>query len=337
MIAFGALVTVSLPIFIAAAGGVAVMLGSSRAGRQKKSEVGQIESGRAEAKRERGVLRRLLGELRPYTLSVIGVFFVLLSATPLTLLTPVPLKIIVDSVLGTQPLPSYLKAVFPWLSGLSASLLVVFAISMLLVLTLLTNFQLLLVVWSTTKLGNRMTLNMRARLFRAMQRLSIAYHDRRGTAYSSHRVQYDAPSVDRFTTGDLLPISGAVVTLAGMVVVTAYLDWELAVIAALVTPVLLSITMVYRRRMRLEWRNVKASESAAMSVVQESLTSLRVVKAFGQEEHENERFFDRFSKSASANLRANLEGGVYNLLMGVVTAGGVAGVLLVRIQHVHAG
>src|SRR5438445_614727 len=214
MIAFGALVTVSLPIFTAAAGGVAVMLGSSRAGRQKKSEVGQIESGRAEAKRERGVLRRLLGELRPYTLSVVGVFFVLLSATPLTLLTPVPLKIIVDSVLGTQPLPSYLKAVFPWLSGLSASLLVVFAISMLLVLTLLTNFQLLLVVWSTTKLGNRMTLNMRARLFRAMQRLSIAYHDRRGTAYSSHRVQYDAPSVDRFTTGDLLPISAAVVTLA---------------------------------------------------------------------------------------------------------------------------
>src|SRR5207247_3563498 len=83
------------------------------------------------------------------------------------------------------------------------------------------------------------------------------------------------------------------------------------------------------------WRkNVQTSESAAMSGAQESLSASRVVKAFGQEERENEQFLPRYSESARAALKVFVEGGVYNLLMGLVTAVGLAAVLYVGIGHV---
>src|SRR5216117_2647143 len=63
----------------------------------------------------------------------------------------------------------------------------------------------------------------------------------------------------------------------------------------------------------------------------------RVVKAFGQEEQENEQFFSRYSESARSALKVIVEGGVYNLLMGLVTAVGLAAVLYVGIGHVQSG
>ena len=136
---------------------------------------------------------RLLSELRPYVLSIVSVFAVSLTAIPLTLITPLPVKIIVDNVLGTRPLPNYLKAIIPSSSQGSTQVLVLVAIGILLVGTVLGNAQQLLNVWATNKVGNRITLDMRARLFRQMQRLSILYHDTKGVTDSTYRVQYDAP------------------------------------------------------------------------------------------------------------------------------------------------
>src|SRR5712692_48585 len=215
--------------------------------KQKHAE--SVEAGMTEGKGDR-VLIRLFGELRPYGISILATFLLLLASTPLTLLAPVPIKIVVDSVLGSKPLPGYLTVVVPGLAAFSQGSLVVFAISILLGITLLASFQSLLAAWATNKLGNRITVDMRARLFRTLQRLSIAYHDARGTADSSYSVQYDAPSVQWFTINDLLPIGTALLTLAGMVIVTAYIDRELAIIATIVTPLILLITVVYRRRLR---------------------------------------------------------------------------------------
>ena len=301
---------------------------------QKHAE--SVEAGMTEEKGER-VFIRLLGELRPYRLSILTTFLLQLSSTPLTLLAPVPIKIVVDSVLGSKPLPGYLTAVVPGLSTFSQGSLVVFAILMLLAVALLASLQSLLVAWATNKLGNRITVDMRARLFRSLQRLSIAYHDARGTADSNYSVQYDAPSVQSFAMNDSLPIASASLTLAGMITVTTYLDSQLAVIAVLVAPLLVLITVVYRRRIRRSWKTFKTTESAALSVVQEVLTSLRLVKAFGREEDENEKFVTQSSQSASAAVRASVEGSVYGLLIGMATAVGLAAVLFVGIQHVLSG
>ena len=293
-----------------------------------------IPYGEGNVRRSPGMLRRLLSELRPYMLSILFVFAISLTAIPLALVSPLPIKIIVDNVVGTQPLPGYLRIITTDSSQVSAQALVAIAIGILVVGTVLSNGQQLLNVWATNKVGNRITLETRARLFRQMQRLSILYHDTKGVTDSTYRVQYDALWLQLLSVDTLPPLVTSVFTVVGMILVMLVLDLELALIAMAVAPFMLLFTFVYRQRLRAGWKKVKTSESAAMSGAQESLSASRVVKAFGQEERENEQFFSRYSESARAALKVFVEGGVYNLLMGLVTAVGLAAVLYVGIGHV---
>src|SRR5438128_935060 len=213
-----------------------------------------------------GMLRRVLSELRPYMLSILFVFAISLTAIPLALVSPLPIKIIVDNVLGTRPLPGYLRIITTNPSQVSAQALVVIAIGILVVGTVLTNVQQLLNVWATNKVGNRITLETRARLFRQMQRLSILYHDTKGVTDSTYRVQYDALWLQLLTVDTLPPLVTSVFTVVGMILVMLVLDSELALIALAVSPFMLLFTFVYRTLPRVGLKQVNSCEDSAMSV-----------------------------------------------------------------------
>src|SRR5262249_57882625 len=121
-------------------------------------------------------------------------------------------------------------------------------------------------------------------LFRHAQRLSLTYHDTRGTVDSTYRIQYDAPCVQWVVVEGTVPLLVSAFTLVAMVVVVAAIDWQLAVVALVVAPVLFGLTHVYGRRLRRQAKEVSKVESRAMAVIQEVLAAIRVVKAFGQED-----------------------------------------------------
>src|SRR6266542_1974658 len=183
--------------------------------------------------------------------------------------------------------------------------------------------------------GEKLMLDLRARLFRHVQRISLAYHDTRGTADSIYRVQSDATSIQTIAVDGVIPFVTALVTLGSMVLVVALIDPLLASIALVITPILLVLTWSYRRRLRQRHREVKRLESSALSVVQEVLGSLRVVKAFGQEEREEERFVDRSSAGMRARIRVTIVDSSFGLLTGIVTAAGSAVVLFVGFRQVQ--
>lgn len=279
------------------------------------------------------MLRRAFSDLRPYLWPMIVVLALSLLAVPITLITPVPLKILVDSVLGTQPLPSYLTIFLG--SQVSQSLALWIAISILLATAVLTYLQNLVNVWYSNKIGNRMTLDVRSRLFRQMQRLSIAYHDTMGAADSAYRTLNDAPMLRSFGIDSLIPLTASVLTLGAMILVMVYLDWQLAAIALLVSPLMFLLTVVFRPRIRAGWRKFRASESAAMAVAQESLGASRLVKAYGQEERRSEQLVSHYNESLAAQLSVQVNSAVYSLLVGIVTAAGLAAVLYIGIGHVE--
>src|SRR6185312_4023304 len=129
----------------------------------------------------------------------------------------------------------------------------------------------------------------------------------------------------------------AATTLAAMIYVTARIDRQLALVAIAVSPLLLLSAKHFRPRMRATSREVKKLESGALSVVQEVLTGLRVVKAFGQEDREQERFFGQSSLGMRARIRlAVLEGGYALLVGGIIGVGGGV-VLFVGVHHVQSG
>jgi ATP-binding cassette subfamily B protein len=121
-----------------------------------------------------------------------------------------------------------------------------------------------------------------------------------------------------------------------MIVVTVFLDSQLALIALAVSPFMFLLTFFFRPRLRAGWRKFRESESAALATAQETLGASRVVKAFGQEDRRSKQVVSKYDESLTAQLRVIVDGAVYNLLVGVVTTAGLAAVLWVGIGHVQA-
>jgi len=286
---------------------------------------------------DRTLMRRLAQELRPHWLHVSGLFLLSLLSTPLALLTPVPLAVTVNTILGSQPLPGVLDPIIPAGIERSEDALLAAAAVMFVLIALLTQLQ----TGATTVLraytGERIMLDFRTRLFRHVQRLSLSYHDARGTSDSTYRIQYDATAVQYIATDTLTSFVTAAFTLVAMLYVTALIDWQLALVAIAVAPPLLVISWAYRRTLRSQSREVKRLESGAMSVVQEALGATRVVRAFGREDHEEHRFERHFRDSMWARIRYEFASSKFALLVGMLTATGTAVVLFIGARHVEAG
>jgi ATP-binding cassette subfamily B protein len=281
--------------------------------------------------------RRLLRQVRSYRLHIVGIFLLFLLASPLALLTPLPLKIAVDSVVGSHHLPGLLALLVPAGAARSHTAVLLLAAGLFVAITLASQLQNLASSVLSTYTGERLVLDFRTQLFGHVQRLSLAHHDTQGTADSTYRIQYDAMSIQTIAIDGVIPFISAAVTLAGMIYVTARIDGQLALVALAVSPVLFLVSRAYRRRLRSQSRAVKKLESSALGVVQEVLAAVRVVKAFGQEEREQERFVRRSSAGMWARIRYAVGEGVFGLLVGLTTAVGTAAVLFIGMRHVQAG
>jgi len=293
------------------------------------------------AKRRRSsdlqTLLRVLREARPYRGLLLLSFLLGLLAAPLALLQPVPLKVIIDSVLGSVELPGFLH---DWFSrgpdGYGASLLVVAVVAQAVVI-LLAQLQSVANSLLQVYVGEKISLGFRAKLLNHVQRLSFAFHDRRGTHDSIYRIQYDATSIQGVAVYSVISFVAASITLVSMVVVMFRIDLELALVSMSVLPLLFGFSRAYAKRMKPRYKHVKDLESSALGVVQEILTGFRVVKAFGREQHEQQRFLEHSSASVRERVRLGIAEGAFGLLVGGTTALGTAAVIYIGVRNVQEG
>jgi len=277
----------------------------------------------------------VLLESRSCWLHVLGIAALSLISLPLTLLYPLPLKIIVDSVLGTEPLPPWLVRVVPVLHAHGTSLEA--AISVLLGIALLVSIQGLASWWLQTYTGEKLVWDFRARLLNHVQRLPLMFHDRYGATDSVYRIQHDAPAIQYVTIQGLVPLMTAVFTLVAMIVVTARMDLMLALVALTITPVLFLLSLGCSRIVRQRSETIKSLDSSALAVIQEVIGSIRVIKAFGQETREHDRFVRRSAKRMSQQVRLSIQQAVFNVLTGLTIAVGTAAALYIGVRHVRTG
>src|SRR6266498_3647057 len=139
--------------------------------------------------------RRLLRLALPYWPHIAGLFLLNLLSSSLGLLNPVPLKIVVDSVLDSHPLPGFVDAVTPSALKSSDTALLFLATGLLLGISVLGKLQGLASSVLNLYTGERLVLNFQAQLFRHAQRLSLSYHDSMGTADATYRIKYDATAI----------------------------------------------------------------------------------------------------------------------------------------------
>ncbi len=246
----------------------------------------------------------------------------MLATAGVEILTPWPLKVVVDNVVGRYPLFGHVlhgsgRGVTLILAGLSSVLLAGLG-------------GLLGVLYDRwlTEISQKVSLAMSSDLYAQVQRLSLRFHDRARVGDMVTRITRDVDELQGAFVSGLSTLSIDMVTLFGIAVIMFMMDWQFALVALLVVPpLLLLFSSSFRRRIKEASQAVRSSEGAIASLAQETLSSIRVVKAFGQEEREHQRFLDQTRSKVEANIRAITWQGVFAFLVDFITAIGIAIVL----------
>jgi ATP-binding cassette, subfamily B, bacterial len=239
-------------------------------------------------------------------------------------------------VIGSDRLPGVLDAILPGFITSSDLGILAFAAFLQVFVVLLTQLQESGWWVLNTMVGERLTLGFRVRLFDHVQRLSLRFHDRRDTYDSIYRIQYDAEALQHVTEASF-PFVSSAFTLIGALYVTLTIDWVLGLVAFGVTPILFMLIRLYEKRVRPRYTELKELQSGALGVVQEVLTTVRVVKAFGREDREQDRFLRRSRASMRARIRLGFAEGGFGLFVNLTTGIGTAVVLYIGVRHVQSG
>ena len=278
---------------------------------------------------------RVLWQCRRCWPHLAGITLLSVLSLPLTLLYPLPLKVAVDSVLGQQPLPYFLQTWLPRNPPHAVALGV--AVGLLITISIAVNLQSFASWWLQTYTGEKLVWDFRAELLNHVQRLPLHFHDRYGSHDSVYRIQHDAPAIQYLAVQGAIPFLTAVLTLVGMVYVTAQIDPILALVALSIAPPLFFFSYYCSRIVRWRTAEIRALDSSAMSVIQEVLGSIRVIKAFGQETREHGRFVRRSTLRMSGQVNLAVRQAFFNVLIGLTIAAGTAISLYVGVRHVQAG
>ena len=283
------------------------------------------------------LLRRAWPFIAPFRGQLICLCFVVLLSIPLSLLTPLPLTLAVDSVLGTKPLPVWLQAWLPPTVSSSPGSLLVFVCAAYIGIALLIHLQSMVLWLLSSYTGERLIYAFRQRLFEHLQRICASYHEAHGPTDSVYRIQHDAASVKQIPIDAFLPFVKACCLLSGLAALMLLIDAEFAAVALTMLPVLFWLTHRCGRRLRQQWTDVKSTETATVACAQEVLSASRLVKAFGREEHEQRRFLAHaMNWVRQHNALASICSG-FDFLFGMTITIGTAIALFIGISHVKAG
>jgi ATP-binding cassette subfamily B protein len=262
-----------------------------------------------------GVIRFAVKLVRPHWKWLLIVLTAMLVETAMALASPWPLKIVLDSVFDAKPLPP----AFAWLVGESSDRLarLNLAVAATVVIALLQAATAYLNAYYTVSIGQWIAHDLRLGVYAHLQRLSMSYYDKQQVGPLISTITDDINAVQDFASTSLLDILIDVLTLAGMLAVMFMLNWRFTLVALALTPLLMVFVFRLRTEIKKATRDVRLRQSEIVTIVQEGLGSMRVVKAFAQGRFEWRRLDAKSVESVEAALYARR---VRSLLGPVVTA-----------------
>jgi ATP-binding cassette subfamily B protein/subfamily B ATP-binding cassette protein MsbA len=290
--------------------------------------------------------RRLLGYALPYWRGWILIVAVTLLGTAVALLQPWPMQILIDHVLGDEPLPELLARSVALLSGTasgeaisppSREALLLWVVLAELAVFGITSAVNVLLTRSWILVGQRMVYDLAQDLFAQLQRRSLLFHSRHPVGDSISRVASDSWSIYAAADQLLLTPAHALVTVGAMLVVMARLDVGLTVLALVAAPFMAVSSALLGRPIHAASRAKRDVEGSIKAHVQQTLSGVSVVQAFTQEERQHHRFQEFAAQAIQAHKRTTLAGGLYTLSAGTIGTLGTAAILWIGAGHVLEG
>jgi ATP-binding cassette subfamily B protein len=247
---------------------------------------------------------RLLQYARSDSGGVAALVAALSAGVAMDLLKPWPMKLIVDCVLGSRPLPDR-AAWLAKLPGAASSSALLGWLTAATLLVFLAGWSIRLVQTRLeTVVGNRMTYRLGNVLFDELQRLSLRYHHRRAAGDLMKRVITDASCIRTLVIGVIVPLLTSLVSLGSMFAVMWQLDSVLACAAIIAAPLLFGCVRFFSGPMEQRTMRQFEMQGEIMALSEQTLTALPVVRAFGREDHEDRRFSRLCRESDQAYLGA---------------------------------
>ena len=268
-----------------------------------------------------GAKMRLVRDvLRPYGGWLAVIFAAMLVQTVMALATPWPLKVILDSVVGSHQAPAWLEAlrIIP-MGGdkmeiaAAAAIAVVIIAALSAVASYIENYY-------TESVAQWVAHDLRMRLYDHLQRLSLGYYDTHQTGSILSTITSDVKTIQAFASSGTLGIVVDLLTIVGMLGVMFWLDWDFALIAVAVTPFLVLFVARFNKAVKRATHEVRKQQSNIVAVVEQGLESVRVVQAFGRQDLEEARLAETSRATVDAALVARRVKSILSPVVTVVVA-----------------
>ncbi len=177
-------------------------------------------------------------------------------------------------------------------------------------------------------LGERVQYDLRRKLFNHLQNLSFTYFDRTPVGWIMSRVTSDSERVSQLVTWGVLDVTWAVFSIASSLVFMLLINWQLALIVAVIIPVLVVVAIQFRKRILVEYRTVRRANSKVTAAYNENITGVRVVKALGREQENLAEFSLLTSEMYRAGYKAAWWSALFLPTVQIISAFAVGAIVL---------
>jgi len=242
--------------------------------------------------------------LRPYRGWLAIILLATAVETAMSLAAPWPLKIVLDQVIeGEQP-PGFIASLARSLPGEGVLRIALFAALATVLIAALGAIASYVDNYYTESVGQWVANDLRIRVYDHLEHLPLAYYDTHETGTLLSTITDDIATIQDFASSSTLGIFVDLLTIAGMLGLMFWLQWDFALVAVGVAPFLLLFVARFRRAVKKATRELRQRESEMVGVVQQGLESIRVVNAFGRQELEEAHLSDASRAAVQAALRA---------------------------------
>ena len=233
------------------------------------------------------IFLRLIGFLKPHKKFVLAAYVSLIGTTLLSLALPRLLGESIDKVLEEEQF----------------SLLLYFGIAIV-GIALARGVFAFFDSYLREFLAQRVAYHLRNAIYDHLQRLSFAYHDKQQTGQLMARATADVENIRMFVSFGLLRSTYLVLLVAAVAVLLLTINWPLALMSLGFVPVVVVRGTFISRKLRAIWTRVQEQTGELGAILQESLTGIKVVKAFSRQDHEDRKFSAKARELAGDNLEA---------------------------------
>jgi ATP-binding cassette subfamily B protein/subfamily B ATP-binding cassette protein MsbA len=277
----------------------------------------------------------------PYALhrwrGLLLVLLTLLLKIAFDVLRPWPMKIIVDNVLDKQPLPGWLKSIVEPLGANSPQALLWLAVIATVVFFVGGWVLALANTLAGISFGQRMVYDLAANLLGHIQRLSLRFHASASVGDLIRRVTGDCSCIAVIVRDAAIALVAAFINLAIMFVIMWQMNPPLTLLSLAVLPIMVLGFKLYMRPMEQRAYEQQEEEGKIYEVIEQTLSAVPVVQAFGAEPIEEARFRDTTRRTLAATLRVTSVQLQFKILVGFATTLGTAGILWLGASQAMAG